>query len=147
MDFGISLDPLAVPQRHTLYDSESDSESEQQQSKADEHSSVFAVDGRGVIADGKCLTGKTLLVAVGSTASAFVKSFVHLREETLFSVRADAEVQRGKLFSSGKGEKDISLCYEVEATAEWVVCAHETELRIEYCNFWTEKVCIASDDL
>ena len=139
MEFGLSLDPLSVPQRHTLYDSESDEEKEPQpQSELD---SVFAVDGRNTNVEERFLTGKGLVVAVGSFASVFVRSFVRLRTELLCSVRADAgKVQRGKHFSCGSGAEEITHFHEVEGNAEWVVCSHDKELRIEYCNSWTEKV-------
>ena len=139
MEFGLSLDPLAVPQRHTLYDSESDEEKEPQtQSELD---SVFAVDGRSTNVEERFLTGKGLVIAVGSSASVFVRSFVRLRAELLCSVRADAgRVQRGKHFSNGSGAEEITQFHEVEGNAEWVVCSHDKELRIEYCNLWTEKV-------
>ena len=139
MEFGLSLDPLAVSQRHTLYDSESEEETEpQSQSELD---SAFVVDGRSTNFEERFLAGKRLFVAVGSSASVFVRSFIRLREESLCSVRADAaKVQKGKHFSSGNGTEEITQFHEVEGNTEWAVCYHDTELRLEYCNLWTEKV-------
>ena len=139
MEFGLSLDPLAVPQRHTLYDSESEEETEPQpQSELD---SALVVDGRSTNFEEGFLAGKRLLVAVGSSASVFVRSFIRLRGESLCSVRADAaKVQKGKHFSSGNGTEEITQFHEVEGNTEWAVCYHDTELRLEYCNLWTEKV-------
>lgn len=139
MDFGISLDPLAVPQRHTLYDSESDEEDEQHQNRVDQLRSVFAVDKRE---KSEALTGKSLLVGIGTTASVFLRSFVHLQQEPSFSVKSETgKVLAGKHFPSGKDKEDITVFYGVEGAAEkWVVCVHEVELRVEYSNVWTEKV-------
>lgn len=139
MDFGISLDPLAVPQRHTLYDSESDEEDEHHHDRIGQLRSAFAVGKRE---KSELLTRKYLLIGIGTTASVFVRSFVHLRKETLFSLQAETEdVLASKQFPSGKSREDITVFYEVEGAAEkWVVCAHEAELRVEYSNFWTEKV-------
>ena len=145
--FGISLDPLAVPQRHTLYDSESDEESEtHDESKGIDPGSVFSVNAEN---DGtKLLKGKTLLLAVGSTASVFLRSFIRLRQEATFSLRADVDqVERGKPFQSGKGVRDISCVFAAEGRDEWAVCTHVTELRVEYCNVWAEKVCILKKGL
>lgn len=139
MDFGISLDPLAVPQRHTLYDSESDEEDEQHQNRIDQLRSVFTVDKRE---KSEVLTGKSLLVGIGTTAAVFVRSFLHLRKEPSFSVKGDTgSVLAGKHFPMGKDKEDVTVVYEVEGAAgKWVVCVHEGELRVEYSNFWTEKV-------
>lgn len=142
MDFGISLDPLAVPQRHTLYDSESDEDDEQYRNTIDQLSSVFAIEKHEKPEIEKFLTGKTVLVGIGTTASVFVRSFVHVRQEPLFSVQTEAgNVLAGKHFPSGRGREDVTVFYEVEGASEkWVVCAHESELRVEYSNFWTKKV-------
>lgn len=138
MDFGISLDPLAVPQRHTLYDSESDEEDEQHQNRVEQLRSVFTVDKGD---KSEALTGKSLLVGIGTTASVFLRSFVHLQKEPSFSIKGETKVLAGKHFPSGKGKEDITDFYEEEGAAEkWVVFVHEAELRVEYSNVWTEKV-------
>ena len=136
MEFGISLDPLAVVQRHALYDSESDEESEQQ---PQESSEVFTFDGRGKRGD--ILKGKTLLVAVGGSASVFVRSFVRLREEPLLSLQADVgRVEKGSHFPKGNAIKEITVFRDTEENTELLICTHPTELTIEFCNKWTEKV-------
>ena len=139
MDFGISLDPLDVAQRHSLYDSESEEESEQEhQNETD----VFTVDGRGE--DRNFLAGRGLLLAFGSTASVFARSFVRLREEPFLSLQADASrAKRGTNFPRGKGAKNIThFQYTEEEDPKWIVCVHDTELLVEHCNHWAEKVVV-----
>jgi hypothetical protein len=137
MDFGMSLDPLSVPQRHTLYDSDSDEEREQQEPQTD--SDEFTLEPSGDLA--AHLAGKALLVGVGATASAFLRSFVCLSNEPSFTVQADAEtVGKGAHFRKGKQRIATAIHSTVGGAGSWVACAHPGELRPEYCNRWTEKV-------
>lgn len=135
MDFGISLDPLAVPQRHALYDSESEEEGEQE---TQSESEVFRVDKIGE--DGEFLAGKALLLALGNTASVFAKSFIRIREEPFLSLRTD--VSRVKSNSPrGKGAEDVThFYYSQEESSKWAVCLHAAELQAEHCNHWADKV-------
>lgn len=139
MDFGISLDPLAVPQRHTLYDSESDEEREKQHQNEREAFAVCENESGGA-----SLTGKVILVGVGSTASIFVQSFVSLREEQAFSLKADIDkVQKGRGFLPGKeAVRDVTVFHCLTDTSSWLACLHATELGAEFCNRWTEKVIV-----
>ena len=134
MDFGISLDPLAVPQRHTLDDSESDEESEQQLQVETE---VFTVGECGK--NKPSLEGKAVLVGVGGTASLFLRSFLSLREEPAFSLRTEADKTQEVFI--GKGTlRDVTAFHDVEGASSCIACVHGAELRLEYCNHWTEKV-------
>ena len=134
--FGISLDPLAVPQRHALYDSDEEQEGEEA-GKQGELSSVFSVRGDST----RPLEGKKLAVAVGSTASVFLRSFLRLREETVLSVHAEGDrVSEGRFFPSAGGSQAVSRLIPVEGGGQWVACVHETVLRVELCNLWAEKV-------
>lgn len=134
MDFG---DP--VPLRHALYDSESEEESEGEHVSESE---AFTIDRP--CEDSSFLAGRRLLVALGSTAAAFAKSFVRLREEPFLSIQADViKVKRGTNVPRGKGVKDIThFHYTEREDSKWAVCAHSTELQVEYCNNWTEKVVV-----
>ena len=134
MDFGISLDPLAVSQRHALYD---DSESEEEAEAEREQLPPTLAEERP--ANAEFLTGRFLIIGLGSTASVFLKSFVCLRDTPSLSLPAteiSAEEKRERF--GGRGVQEISAVDFYEA-ADWVVCAHSKELRAEYSNRWAEK--------
>ena len=133
MEFGLSLDALSVPQRHAFYDS--DEEEEEEKRITSQLSNPFACDPP------HALRGKTLLLALGTTASVFLRSYLCLREGTVFSLRAEGRALRGKPFSGGAGEQLVvseGLC--VYGREECVVCVHEKELQLELCSQWVEKV-------
>ena len=140
MDFGISLDPLAVSQRHELYDSESEEEE-------DETGEQNRADPAPEEGSGDFITGRSLIIGLGSTASVFVRSFVCLRESPSLSLPAEAaEIRAGeKNAQSGHEREEIAAVelYETQGNSQWVVCAHSKELRAENCNRWTEKVYLA----
>jgi hypothetical protein len=134
MDFGISLDPLAVSQRHALYDSDSEDEEDESQRPADsggKRSSDF-------------LTGRPLLIGVGSTASLFVRSFVCLGDAPSLSLPSEP-VARGKgsqFVDDRRGPHEVAAVefYVAEGNGEWVASVQPALQRAEYSNRWTEKV-------
>ena len=135
MEFGLSLDALSVPQRHALYDS--DEEEEEEKRITSEHSNAFSL----ACDSPHALRGKTLLLALGTTASVFLRSYLRLREGTVLSLRAEGRALRGKPFSGWPGKQLVvseALC--VEGREECVVCVHEKELQLELCSQWVEKV-------
>ena len=143
LDFGISPDPLAVPQRHALYDSDDSEEDEPAVDKAPSPPhSVFSLENGDT--NGQSLSGKTLSVGVGSTASLFLKSFLHLRETAPFSVRADLDKVFPNRFSSGRGVGNVSTAFVAEGGREWKVYLHESEIRPELCHLWAEEVSLNS---
>lgn len=136
LDFGISLDPSAVTQRHTLYDSD---EEETEIENIDEIFSVADSDSQK--------PGCTLILTVGQTASIFARSYFELETDPVCKVTSKTPtVIKDKYFpsSSDQSTTTISEVYEAKTasgcTDEYLVCVHERELKSEYLNIWCSKV-------
>ncbi len=152
MEFGISLDPLLVAQRHALYDS--DEEEEEITGTSD----VFSV--RSPEAATPERQTRTLLIALGAAAVTFARSHLDLSDQPIFRLLSrTSRVVKGQHFPAhgrteleGDGEEEevveVSLAHEAkgkpggesEEAGRFVVCIHEKALKSEYCNLWAAKV-------
>ena len=146
MDFGISLDPLAVSERHALFDSDSDEEEDENQQPHEPLGEPDDSGGQRQSSD--FLTGKTLIIGIGSTGSVFVRSFVRLGDAPSLSIPAEAVVgKRKRDVHDRRGPHEISAVefYEAaEGKDECVVSVQPKLQRVEYSNHWTEKVICVS---
>ena len=133
-----------MSQRHALYDSDSEEEDECQRPYDD----PGATDaGRESSSD--FLTGRTLLVGVGSTASVFLRSFVRLNDTPAISLPAEAVAAVGRkgsrIVDDRRGPHEIAsrgILRTAEGDCGWVACVQPKLQRPEYGNRWTEKVLV-----
>lgn len=142
-EFGISLDPAAVTQRHTLYDSDEEEE------EIEIASGVFSVNLKAPISGG----GVALLVAIGQTAAIFARSYFVLDSEPLCQITSESsKVLAGRYFESrltAHAKEDARVTVQVGEVynakrkspgAPFLVCIFENALKSEYCNLWAAKV-------
>ena len=145
MEFGLYVDPSSLTQRHALYDSEEEEENGKE-----------TVDiTRSDAGTAPIKEGGTLIVAVGTTASIFVQSYLAVVDGPLCSLVANSPtVFKGKFFPSPRRshadetKSEDSVCVsEVfaaktnsEEKGSCCVCVHEKNLKPEYCNAWASKV-------
>ena len=143
MEFGISLDPLSVTQRHTLHDSDEEDEARAAVA-AFSITPTAGSDGIG-----------TLLVALGQYGVAFVRSFLNLSGQASFQLTSSSsKVVKGLYFPIHGSDSEESLpvstsmVYEARRKGsesdnggQFMVCTHEQPLNSEYCNLWAAEVC------
>ena len=138
LDFGISLDAAAVTQRHTLYDSDEEEE------EIGDLNSAFTISAT----TSAKLDGATLLVAVGSTASIFARSYFILEPDPLCLISGSDKVVQQPYTAIKKSSDDKTTVTVGEifsakrsvAGSPFLVCTHEKPLASQYCNIWCAKV-------
>ena len=137
-DFGISLDPSSVAQRHAFYDSDEEEEA------AAASTPTFSVKPAQA-----CSKADVLIFAFGEVASVFVQSYFCL--EPLCTVAADSPTalkdryfaKQRKALQEDAESTVISKIFTVETNSEHrrcLVCIHEKPLKLELVNLWTVKV-------
>ena len=142
------VDPVVLTQRHTLYDSD---EEETDTVKDKVTISLTSPSNSGAPIN----EGGTLLVAVGSTASIFAKSYPLLVADSNCIIVANSQtVFQGRHFPPRGRETGEKMCddavhlsevYAVRSKASGgrgscFVCVHENPLKPDYCNTWAAKV-------
>ncbi len=131
MEFGISLDPSSVPQRHALYDSDEENE----QSDLLKANFVFhsPLDSAH--------KSHSLVLAVGPTACIFAKSHFVLSLFTTLETTTQTMFQ-GMYFP--KSQEGLCLVSELMGAdgGDVIFCLHEKNLKPEYVNAWSKKVTI-----
>lgn len=132
MEFGISLDPSSVPQRHALYDSD-----EEEDEQADSLKPDF------VIQPLPCPDSKhkshSLLLAIGPTACIFAKS--HFILSPFSTIMASTQtIFQGMYFP--KSEKQSCLVSELLYAdgGDVIFCLQENILKVDHVNTWSKKV-------
>ncbi len=151
MDFGISLDPLSVTQRHAVYDSD-----EEEQEEAEGTAENFFIRGTSSSSE-SC----TLLIALGQVSVTFVRSFLILEDQPTFLLSSrTSKVVKGLHFPArsheGEGGQElpdpVSSVYVARGKQPgsgeeglFLVCTHEKVLKSEYCNLWAAKVNLVTD--
>ena len=131
MDFGISLDPSSVPQRHALYDSD---EEEGDETEIQQPELVFAPPTQDIT------QSNTLVVAVETTACLFVRS--HFMLTPLCSLEGSTQaVFKGTYFpKSGDKRCVVSEVVRADGGGEVVICLHERSVKSEHINAWAKMV-------
>ena len=142
-DLGIFLDPSTLTQRHALYDSDEEEEAEENVSGCFSISAETQLQG---------LSECTFLIAVGQTAVIFTKSYLVLDPDPFSIITTNSPkalknkyfVEKGVL---AEGEVlPVSELYRVKkkttSSGPIIVCIHEQPLSSEYCNPWSQKVCV-----
>ena len=139
LQFGLSLDPSVVPQRHCFYDSdEEDAESDADGGNA--HLLTFS---------GAKNSFKTplLLVCTSPVSSAFARCFFSVKKERFaaISCTSASEALQGRYFSAPRppdrpSEAELVTTFLNSEGEAAVVCAQEQQLKIELCNAWAEMV-------
>ena len=139
-DIGIALD---VTQRHALYDSDEEEETEENVSGCFSVSSETQLQG---------LSECTLLIAVGQTAAIFTKSNLILEPEPFSVIAANSLKGLKDKYFAEKGVLEegevlpVSELYRARKKSTnsrpVLVCIHEQSLNSEYCNPWSQKVCV-----
>ena len=137
MDSGLSLDPDAVPQRHTFYDSDED------ESVEDDEEVLRCSSGSSV-------KSRLLLVCVSPTASTLAQSYLDVKTHAALckiSTNSASKVIKGRRFSSrgstengGVQEETVSDVYAASGAGEITVCVQRKNVNWEFCNSWSEKV-------
>ena len=145
MEFGLYVDPSSLTQRHALYDSE-----EEEENGKEAVDITISDAGTAPIKE-----GDTLIVAVETTASIFVQSYLAVVDGPVRSLVANSPtVFKGKFFpsprSSHADEKKsedpvcVSEVFAAKTNSEekgsCCVCVHAKPLKPEYCNTWASKV-------
>ena len=140
-DLGIVLDPYTVTQRHALYDSDEEEETEENVS------GCFSISSETQLQE---LSGCTLLIAVGQIAAIFTKSYLILEPEPFSVITTNSlKALKDKYFAEkgvlAEGEVlPVSELYRARkrsaSSRPVLVCIHEQPLNSEYCNPWSQKV-------
>ena len=142
MDFGISLDPSSVVQRHSLEDSDEEEDESETVGNATE---TFTVPNRRDQLDP---AGK-LIIAIGQPAVIFIKSYLDLEPLPSYTISTKTLTAfKDKHFSSGTHHQDdtytVSEGSDAKRTGSDVgrclVCTHQQPLNSKYCNLWCSKV-------
>ena len=143
LQFGMSLDPYSVPQRHCFYDSD-----EEQDEIDEEELSLSIID---LPENCPKLKSKLLIIATSTIAAAFIRSHVITDPNPLSSIVTKQSLRafKGKYFSpSGEQtdhhEETITDVFLLKEKKDVCICIHEQPLREEYCNEWSRKVNISS---
>ena len=129
LDFGISLDPSAVLQRHSLQDS--DDEEEERQIE------LIAIPFTPAARRSR------VIFAFGTAASIFTNSYFTIHDAPTYQIRSDCiTVYKEKSFPSCKKEKPVlSEVFDVHCTNEsFSLCVHVSELKSIYCQSWCSLV-------
>ena len=145
-ELGIFLDPSTVTQRHALYDSDEEEETEENVS------GCFSTSAETQLQElSKC----TLLIAVGQTAAIFTKSYLVLDPDPCSIITTNSpKALKNKYFAEkgvlAEGEVlPVGELYRVKkkstSSGPIIICIHEQPLSSEYCNPWSQKVCVYLD--
>lgn len=131
MEFGISLDPSSVPQRHDLYDSDEGDE------PGDTHQITELTFNPPSLKD--IHKNHALVIAIGQIACIFVKS--HFVLSPLCSLEASTQtIFKGMYFPKhGDGLCLVSELLNCDG-GDTVFCIHERWLKPEYVNTWSKQV-------
>lgn len=142
MDFGISLDASAVPQRHLLEDSDADEDDEV--SVGTDREQIFTSPDVG---SGGATTGENLIIAIGQSASIFVKSHLSLEPVPAFAVQTDSHTvfqswPRNTRRSTYTVSEGFKVCCKNPEQENFLACTHEELLNTLQCNSWCAKVSV-----
>lgn len=130
MEFGISLDPSSVPQRHALYDSDEEDE------QVDTQQADFVFQPSTLDSTHK---NNTLVVAIGQTACIFAKSVFILSPLSTLEASTRGIFQGTYFPKTGEASCLVSelMCAD---EGDAVFCLHENSLKPEHVNAWFKKV-------
>ena len=138
LQFGLSLDPYSIPQRHCFYDSD---EEEQ-----DSNQEFISISGNP-----QCITN-LLIISTSKIAGAFLKSHVMLNPLDPVSVitcRQPVKTLKGRCFYGNKerdmgdiDEEQVKLAelYETAGQSDVSVCVMTDNLKEDFCNELSRKV-------
>lgn len=138
MDFGISLDPASVTQRHCFEDSDEDED----ESARNETEQFITPENQSA----GLAPEANLIIAMGQPASIFARSYLSL--DPLPSCRISAHshtVFKDRYFSSrGHTHNVVSEGFDVKCKGSEIekfhLCIHENQLNSQHCNSWCTKV-------
>lgn len=139
LDFGISLDPSAVPQRHSFEDSDEEDLGKDEVELTVSPSSATPVEiGQR----------SNVIFVFGQIASIISKSFFTLHDSPSCQILCDSiTVYRDKLFPAvscerSKCSQTVSEVFGIESKdgKTYSLCVHEARLKSQYCNNWCLKV-------
>ncbi len=145
MDFGISLDPSSVSQRHCLEDSDEEDEDSKESETAGNVGEAFKLpDQREQLPP-----AANLIIAIGHPAVVFTKIYLDLEALPSCTISTDVlTVFKDKHFTTGSyhqgDEYIVSEGFEIKCTGSdlerYLLCTHEQLLNSQYCNLWCSKV-------
>lgn len=128
-DFGITLDPTYILQRHTLEDSDEE--------ETEKNADFVIVPGTSSRLD------SSLIFAFGTPASIFANSYLKLENSPVHEIKSShITVYKDKAFPvSDKEEIVVSEIFNVECReGSCSVCIHKSELKSVYCQEWCSLV-------
>ena len=135
LDYGISLDPLAVPQRHFL---EEDSDGEEE-IKVEPELTFPATAELG--------RSSNVILAIGLAASIFTRSFLNTLHDSPYQILSDSvEVFKDKSFPTSSDKvKDyhkVSEIFGLESKGgkTYSLCVQELQVKSQHCHNWCSKV-------
>ena len=138
LQFGLSLDPYSIPQRHCFYDSD-----EEEQDSNQEFISISGNPQR---------ITNLLIISTTKIAGAFFKSHLMLNPLNPVSVitcRQPVQTLKGRCFydnkerdMSDKDEEQVKLAelYETAGQSDISVCVMTDNLKEDFCNELSRKV-------
>lgn len=129
-DFGITLDPTSILQRHSLEDSDDED--------AEKNAEFAIVPGTPSVSSSK------VIFAFGTAASVFASSYFKLENLPAQQIKSGhITVYKDKSFpTTGKENPVVSEVYNVECSKETCsLCIHKSELKSVYCQEWCSLVC------
>ncbi len=133
MEFGISLDPSSVPQRHALYDSDE----EEEQTESLKANFIFQPPPESV----QIHKSYSLVVAVGSIPCIFARS--HFILSPLLTLEASTRaIFQGMYFPKSSQESCLVSELMNADGGDVIFCLHEKNLKSEHVNAWSKKVCL-----
>ena len=138
-DFGISLDPSAIPHRHTLEDSD------EENGIKDEAELILSPSTATLVKLGQ---SSYAIFAFGHAASIFATSFFTVIHDTLCQILSDSvTVFKDKSFpvvrcEHNEGRHVISKMFGIESKdcKTFSLCVHESRMKSQYCHNWCSKV-------
>lgn len=142
MDFGISLDPSSVAQRHCLEDSD---EEEEDDIKSDgNEADIFTVPEKTSSGSGPGVN--TVIFTIGLPASIFIKSYLNPESIPSFKTTTNfPTVFKDKFFTTSTPQT-VDEVFEVQNKG-FRVCVHKQQLTPQHCSLWCDRVSVTSTNL
>lgn len=146
MDFGISLDPSAVAQRHCLEDSDEEEEDEVDIKSDGNEADIFTVPEKPCTDLGPGVN--IVIFTIGLPASIFIKSYLNLESIPSFKVTTSfPTVFKDKFFTTSAPQpQTVDEVFEVQnkggKSEKFLVCVHKQQLTPQHCNLWCNRVSV-----
>ena len=140
MDFGISLDPSSVAQRHCLEDS--DEEEEDDIKSGGNEADIFTLPETCNLGPGVNI----VIFTIGLPASIFIKSYLNELIPSFKITTNFPTVFKDKFFTTSTPQT-VDEVFEVQSKGEkseekFLVCVHKQQLTPQHCNLWCNSVSV-----